>query len=93
MLKRIACNDEKPINHVKIQEPCRISDEALCNFLPLPVVTKTFIVAEFLDRSLKTLPYTKTSRFCVKSSLFFLLFRIMATFIERNCVLLLLFTV
>ena len=74
MLKLIAYNDEKPLNDVSILELCRISDETLCNFLPLPVVVKTFTVAEFLDRSLKTLPYTKISRFCVKTSLFFLLF-------------------
>ena len=47
MLKLIACNDEKRRNQGQIQEPY----EALCNFLPLPIVTKSSIlnVAEFLD--------------------------------------------
>ena len=45
------------------KEPCRIFDEALNNFLPLPVVRKGSIlnVVEFLDLSLKTWPCAETS--------------------------------
>ena len=49
--------------------------------------------AEFLDPSLKTLPYMKTSRVSCENQSFFLLFQNIATFIESDCGFLLLFTV
>ena len=51
---------------------CKPSDEALCKFLPLPIVEKRSIlnVAEFLDPPLKTSPV-----FC-KTSLFFYYFEL-----------------
>ena len=42
-------------------------------------------VAQFLDPSLKTLPYTKTSPVSFENQSFFLLFRNDATFIESHC--------
>ena len=46
----------------QIQESSCISDEALSNFLKLPIVAKSSILnmAEFLDLSLKTSPCMKT---------------------------------
>ena len=84
MLKLITYNDEKHINQGQIQEPCCILDEALYNFLPLPIVGKSSIlnVAEFLDLSLKTLPCTETSPVSCENLPFFLLFRNVVTFIK-----------
>ena len=61
------------------------SDEALCKFLPLPIVAKNSIlnVAEFLDPPLKTSPRMKTSLVSCETSLFFL-FRNVATFVESH---------
>ena len=48
------------------------SDEALCKFLPLPIVAKNSIlnVAEFLNPPLKTSPCMKTSLVSCETSLF-----------------------
>ena len=48
------------------------SDEALCKFLPIPIVTKNSILnmVEFLDPPLKTLPCMKTSLVSCETSLF-----------------------
>ena len=87
MLKFITYNDRKRRNHGQIQEPCRISDEALCNSLPLPIVAKssTLNVADFLGPSLKVSPWTKTSPVSCENESFFLLFRNIAAFIESHC--------
>ena len=55
-----------------IQKPCGLSDEALCNFLPLLIAAKSPIlnVAEFLDLFLKILPCTKTSQVSCKNQSF-----------------------
>ena len=84
MLKLIANNDEKLRNQVHIQDPCRILDEALYNFLPLPIFGKSFIlnVVEFLDLSLKISPGTETSLFLWENQSFFLLFRNVVAFIK-----------
>ena len=57
--------------------------------LPLPVAAKSSIlnVAEFLDPSLKTSPYTKTSPVSCENKSFFL-FQNVANFIESHCVFL-----
>ena len=48
------------------------SNEALCKFLPIPIVAKNSIlnVAEFLDPTLKTSPSMKTSPVSCETSLF-----------------------
>ena len=63
MLKLIVYDDQKHRNQKEIQESCRILDEVVCQFLPLPIVAKNpnLNAAEFLDPSSRTLPYTKTS--------------------------------
>ena len=65
-------------------------DEALYNFLSLPIVAKSSIlkVLEFLDLPLKTLPYLKTSPVSCENQSFFLLFQNVATFIESHCIFL-----
>ena len=82
--------DEKRRNQGQIEEPCRISDRADCNFLPLPIVAKRSIlnVAEFLDPFLETSPCTKTTPVLYENQSFFLLFRNVATYIECHCVFL-----
>ena len=89
VLKFMAYHDETRRNQPQIQEPCCISDEALCNFLPLPIVAKSSIlnVAEFLDPPMKTSPCKKTSPVSCKNQSFFLLFQNVATFIESHCFL------
>ena len=84
MLKSIAHNDEKRRNQVQTQEFCHKLDEALCNFLPLPVVAKSSILnaAEFPDPSLKMSPCTKTSPVLCENQSFFLLFQNVVTFIK-----------
>ena len=66
------------------------TDDALCKFLPLPVVAKSSIlnVAEFLDLPLGTSPYTKTSPVSCENQSFFLLFWNVVTFIESHCIFL-----
>ena len=90
MLKLIPYNYKKHRNQGQIQKPCFILDEALCNFLPLPVVAKSSLlnVAEFLDSSLKTSPCTKTSPVLCENQSFFLLFRNLVTFIKIHFVIL-----
>ena len=63
VLKFITCTNEKRRNQGKMEEPCSISAEALCNFLKLLIAAKSSLsdVVEFLDQSLKTSPCTKTS--------------------------------
>ena len=60
-------------NQGKIQESYCMSDEALCNFLPLPIVAKSSILnaAEFLDSSLETLSCMKASPVSGKNQSFF----------------------
>ena len=81
MLKFIAYDDGKRRSQGQIQEPRRISDEVLCNFLPLPIVAKSSIlsVVGFLDPSLKTSPDTKTSPVSCENLSFFLVFRTVTT--------------
>ena len=60
------------------------SDEALCKFLPIPIVAKNSIlnVAEFLDPPLKTSPCLKTGLVLCETSLF--LFQNVATFVKSH---------
>ena len=92
VLKLIAYNDEKrrTLPHIR-EEPYRILDEALYNFLLLPIVGNRYIlnVAEFLDLSLKTSPCTETSPILCENQSFFLLFWNVVAFIKS----LLLFTI
>ena len=80
----IAYNDEICRNQGLIQEPCHILDEALYNFLPLPIHGNRSIlnVAEFPDLSLKTLPCMETSTVLCENLSFFLLFQNVVTFIK-----------
>ena len=85
----MAYNDEKRRNRGQIQEPCRILDEALCSFLPLPIAKSSILnVAEVLDSSLKTSPCTKTTPVSCENQSFFLLFRNVVTFIKSHFVFL-----
>ena len=90
VLKLITYNHEKPRNRGQIQEPCRILDEALCNFIPLAILAKSSIlnVAEFLDSSLKTSPCPKTTSVSCENQSFFILFWNVVTFIKSHFVFL-----
>ena len=68
----------------QIQEPFRILDDALYNFLPLPIVGKSSVlnVAEVLDMSLKTSLCTEISSVSCENQSFFLLFRNVVAFIK-----------
>ena len=64
-------------NQGKIQESYWMSDDALCNFLPLPIVAKSSILnaTEFLDSSLETLSCMKASPVLGKNQSFFNIFK------------------
>ena len=84
-------NKEKRRNQGQIQEPCRILDEALCNSLPLIIVTNSFILnmtAEFLDLALKTSQCTKTNLVLCYNQSFYSLFWNVVTFIKTRFIFL-----
>ena len=73
----------------------RVATATCKYYFPWAVSPETSIsnVAEFLDLSLKTSPCTKTSPVSCEKQSFSLLFWNLATFIEGQCVFLLLLTV
>ena len=75
VLTFLAYNDEKHRNQGQIQQPCRILDEVIRNFLPFPITARRSILnmVEFLEPSLKTLACTKSSSVSCESQSFLII--------------------